>query len=74
MPTDPREVFVIHGRNDPGVPVHEAEQLVAALKKHFTTVWYLTARNEGHEFTRKANADFRFYATVAFMKTFLLNK
>jgi dipeptidyl aminopeptidase/acylaminoacyl peptidase len=69
-----KPVFVVQGRNDPGVPVREAEQMVAALKKQYTPIWYLLARNEGREFTRKPNADFQFFATVAFIKTFLLNK
>jgi dipeptidyl aminopeptidase/acylaminoacyl peptidase len=67
-----KPLFVVQGRNDPRVPVREGEQMVAALKKQRTPVWYLMARNEGHGFTRKANADFQFYATVAFMKEYLL--
>jgi dipeptidyl aminopeptidase/acylaminoacyl peptidase len=67
-----RPLFVIQGRNDPRVPVREAEQIVAALKKQKTPVWYLLGKNEGHEFSRKANADFQFFATVAFMRAHLL--
>jgi dipeptidyl aminopeptidase/acylaminoacyl peptidase len=52
--------------------VHESEQIVAALKKQKTPVWYLMARNEGHGFTKKANADFQFYATIAFIRAHLL--
>jgi dipeptidyl aminopeptidase/acylaminoacyl peptidase len=67
-----KPLLVVQGRNDPRVPVHESEQMVAALKKQHTPVWYLAARNEGHGFTKKANADFQFYATVAFVKRYLL--
>jgi hypothetical protein len=35
-------------------------------------VWYLLARDEGHGFARKANADFLFYATVEFLRESLL--
>ena len=67
-----RPLFVIQGKNDPRVPLIEAEQMVAALKKAGTPVWYLMARDEGHGFAKKTNADFQFYATVLFMREHLL--
>jgi dipeptidyl aminopeptidase/acylaminoacyl peptidase len=67
-----KPLFVIQGRNDPRVPVREAERIVAALQKQRTPVWYLLAKNEGHGFSRKNNADYQFYATIAFMRAFLL--
>jgi dipeptidyl aminopeptidase/acylaminoacyl peptidase len=45
---------------------------VAALKKRSTPVWYLMATDEGHGFTKKRNQDFQFYATVLFVKKYLL--
>jgi dipeptidyl aminopeptidase/acylaminoacyl peptidase len=69
-----RPLFVIQGKNDPRVPLIEAEQMVATLKKHDTPVWYLMAKDEGHGFAKKRNADFQFYATVMFMREFLLDK
>ncbi len=30
------------------------------------------AKDEGHGFAKKANRDFQFYASLAFMKEFLL--
>jgi dipeptidyl aminopeptidase/acylaminoacyl peptidase len=67
-----KPIFVVQGKNDPRVPVAEAEQLVAAVKKNGTPVWYLMAKDEGHGFAKKNNADFLFYATVMFMKECLL--
>jgi dipeptidyl aminopeptidase/acylaminoacyl peptidase len=67
-----KPLFVIQGKNDPRVPLAEAEQLVAAVKKNGTPVWYLMAKDEGHGFAKKNNADFLFYATVMFMKDCLL--
>ena len=67
-------LFIVHGRNDPRVPYTEAEQIVAAAKKNSVPVWYLLANNEGHGFARKANADFLFYATIAFLQETLLKK
>jgi dipeptidyl aminopeptidase/acylaminoacyl peptidase len=67
-----KPIFVVQGKNDPRVPLAEAEQLVAAVKKNGTRVWYLMAKDEGHGFAKKNNADFLFYATVMFMKECLL--
>jgi dipeptidyl aminopeptidase/acylaminoacyl peptidase len=65
-------LFVVHGKNDPRVPYTEAEQIVVAARKNGVPVWYLLADNEGHGFARKANADFLFYAMIAFMEERLL--
>ena len=67
-----KPMFIIQGKNDPRVPVTEAEQMVAALKKQGTPVWYLLAKDEGHGFAKKQNADYQFYATVRFMEEYLL--
>ncbi len=67
-----KPLFVVQGKNDPRVPIGEAEQMVAAVRKNGTPVWYLVAKDEGHGFAKKKNADFQFYATVLFMKEYLL--
>jgi dipeptidyl aminopeptidase/acylaminoacyl peptidase len=67
-----KPMFVIAGKNDPRVPVSESNQIVAALKKQGTPVWYLMAKDEGHGFQKKANRDFQFYATVEFLQEYLL--
>jgi dipeptidyl aminopeptidase/acylaminoacyl peptidase len=66
-------LLVVHGRNDPRVPVAEAEQIVQKVRANGTPVWYLMADNEGHGFARKNNADFAFYATVKFLESNLLD-
>jgi dipeptidyl aminopeptidase/acylaminoacyl peptidase len=68
-----KPMFVIAGKNDPRVPVSESDQIVAALKQQGTPVWYLMAKDEGHGFRKKVNQDFQFYATVEFLKQYLLN-
>jgi len=65
-------LLVVHGKNDPRVPVTEAEQIVQKVRTSGTPVWYLVADNEGHGFARKANADFYFYSMVAFIERYLL--
>jgi dipeptidyl aminopeptidase/acylaminoacyl peptidase len=67
-----KPLFVVQGANDPRVPKSEAEQIVATLKKQGTPVWYLLGKDEGHGFNKKRNADFLFYATVQFIRDYLL--
>jgi dipeptidyl aminopeptidase/acylaminoacyl peptidase len=67
-----KPMMVVAGQNDPRVPVSESDQIVNALKKQGTPVWYVMAKDEGHGFQKKANADFQFYATVEFLQEYLL--
>jgi len=67
-----KPLFVVQGANDPRVPKSEAEQIVATLKKQGTPVWYMLGKDEGHGFGKKRNADFLFYATVQFIRDYLL--
>lgn len=67
-----KPLFVVQGGNDPRVPRTESEQMVARVKQNGTPVWYLMATDEGHGFAKKGNVDFQFYATVVFMKAYLL--
>jgi dipeptidyl aminopeptidase/acylaminoacyl peptidase len=67
-----KPLFVVQGKNDPRVPVTEAEQMVANLKGRGTPVWYMVAADEGHGFAKKANADYQFFATIEFIRKYLL--
>ncbi len=67
-----KPLFVVQGANDPRVPKSEAEQIVATLKKEKTPVWYMLGKDEGHGFGKKKNADYMFYATVQFIRDYLL--
>jgi len=67
-----KPLFVIQGGNDPRVPRSESEQMVTAVRKNGTPVWYLMARDEGHGFAKKRNVDYQLVATVLFMEAFLL--
>jgi len=67
-----KPLFVIHGKNDPRVPLNEAEQIVETVRQNGIPVWYLMAKDEGHGFSKKPNVDFQFYATVMFIQEFLL--
>jgi len=68
-----KPLFVVQGGNDPRVPLSEAEQMVAQVKSNGSPIWYMMAKDEGHGFRKKMNADLQFYATVQFVKDFLIN-
>jgi len=67
-----KPLFVVQGKNDPRVPWTESEHMVATVKKNGGPVWYLLANDEGHGFSKKKNQDFQFYATVEFVRQYLL--
>ena len=48
-------LFVVHGANDPRVPVGEAEQIVAALRQRDVPVEYMRFADEGHGIIKRAN-------------------
>ena len=67
-----KPLFVIAGKNDPRVPASESEQMVTIVRQNGTPVWWLMAKDEGHGFAKKKNQDYQFYATVMFVKEYLL--
>lgn len=68
-----KPLFIVQGGNDPRVPRTEAEQMAVKVRSNGGTVWYLEAKDEGHGFRKKTNADFQRLATVLFIKKYLLN-
>lgn len=67
-----KPLFVVQGQNDPRVPVTEAEQMVRALRDQGGVTWYLMAKDEGHGFAKKKNADFQFVSMIQFLQEYLL--
>jgi dipeptidyl aminopeptidase/acylaminoacyl peptidase len=67
-----KPLFIVQGMNDPRVKTSEAEQMVSAVKKNGAPVWYLLAKDEGHDFANQKNIDFQFYATVLFIQDYLM--
>ena len=65
-------LFVVQGKNDPRVPLTEAEQMVKAVRDKGGTCWYLMAKDEGHGFQKKKNADYQFLSTILFYNQHLL--
>jgi len=66
-------LMVITGANDPRVPASEADQIIAAVRRHGQTVWSVLAANEGHGYVRKENVDYASLAQLLFWKTHLLD-
>jgi len=67
-----KPLFVVQGGNDPRVPLSESVQIVEAVRKNGTPVWYLMAKDEGHGFAKHKNRDFLLYSSVLFVKEYLL--
>jgi dipeptidyl aminopeptidase/acylaminoacyl peptidase len=67
-----KPLFVVQGKNDPRVPITEAEQMVKAIRDQGGSVWYLMAKDEGHGFAKKKNADFQFLSQILFLRENLL--
>ncbi len=65
-------MFIVQGANDPRVPRSESVQMVERIRANGGPVWYLEAKDEGHGFRKKSNADYQFYATVMFIREHLL--
>lgn len=68
-----KPLFVVQGKNDPRVPLSESEQMVKAIRDAGGKVWYLMAKDEGHGFAKKRNADFQFLSTILFYREHLLD-
>ena len=66
-----KPLFVVQGKNDPRVPLTESEQMVKKIRDRGGVVWYLMAKDEGHGFAKKKNADYQFLATIQFFKEHL---
>ena len=60
-------LFVVHGANDPRVPVGEAEQVVAALRKRNVPVEYLRFEDEGHGLIKRGNRLVAYPAIARFL-------
>ncbi len=60
-------MFVIHGANDPRVPVGEAEQIVQALKQRNVPVEYLRFEDEGHGLIKRSNRLVAYPAIARFL-------
>ncbi|MGE0828877.1 MAG: prolyl oligopeptidase family serine peptidase [Hyphomonadaceae bacterium] len=66
-----KPLFIVHGANDPRVPVSEAEQLLAAVRANGGEAWLMLAANEGHGFARRENQEAQREAETMFFRRVL---
>lgn len=64
-------LLVLHGANDPRVPLSEAEQLVAKLRERGIAVELIVFDDEGHGIVKLKNKLVAYAAIVAFLDTHL---
>jgi dipeptidyl aminopeptidase/acylaminoacyl peptidase len=64
-------LLVVHGRNDPRVPVHEAEQIVNTLTQLGRPVELLVFDDEGHGIIRRPNRLVAWSRAVEFLEKHL---
>jgi dipeptidyl aminopeptidase/acylaminoacyl peptidase len=69
-----KPIFAVVGKNDPRVPWTESRQILDKLNAQGTPTWFLMANDEGHGYAKKKNQDFQFYATIMFVKRYLLGE
>jgi dipeptidyl aminopeptidase/acylaminoacyl peptidase len=62
-------VLVVHGRNDPRVPVAESDALVSGIRKAGGTVTYLRFEDEGHGISKVANRAYAYRRIADFLNT-----
>ena len=64
-------LFVVHGANDPRVPVGEAEQMVAAFRERKVPVEYMRFEDEGHGLARRSNRLIAYPAIARFLDAYM---
>ena len=60
-------LMIIHGRNDPRVPLYETEQMVEAISQRGGTVEMLVFDNEGHGLSKRENKIAGYGAVARFL-------
>jgi dipeptidyl aminopeptidase/acylaminoacyl peptidase len=64
-----KPLLIGQGLNDPRVPASESEQMKFLARARGGEVWYLAAKDEGHGFRKKVNADAWRSVIVAFLQS-----
>jgi len=64
-------LLVVHGANDPRVPVSEADQIVASLRQREHPVEYLWYEDEGHKISKLKNRIDSFTKMAEFLQRYV---
>ncbi len=67
-----KPLLVVHARNDPRVKIGEADQIVAAVERNGTLVWYVRFDSDGHSLDKREHSEYEMQIEILFLKTFLL--
>ena len=67
-------LLVIHGKNDPRVPVSEAEQIVNALRSRGKVVEAIIFDDEGHGISKLHNRVRAYSAVVKFFEKYVASR
>jgi len=62
-----KPLLVVHGANDPRVPVLEAERIVSAVRRNGVPVWYIRFENEGHAYRSWEHEKYEYEAQILFL-------
>lgn len=65
-------LFIVHGANDPRVPLSEARQMFDAVREGGQEAWLMVAHDEGHGFSKRHNRDAFYRAFVLFLRQHLI--
>ncbi len=67
-------LLVIHGANDPRVPISETEQMVSRMRSLGRTVEFLRLDDEGHQIAKLKNKLVAYPMAAAFLKRHLMGE
>jgi dipeptidyl aminopeptidase/acylaminoacyl peptidase len=62
-------VLIVHGKEDPSIPIGQADELVNRLRSRGGTVWYLKATDEASRFADRRNRDGYYRAFAQFLSS-----
>ncbi|MEH7346049.1 S9 family peptidase [Bacillus sp. JJ1532] len=66
-------LMVIHGVNDPRVPIEESEQIVNKLKKRDHPITFIRIEDEGHTFSKLKNKIYAYSKLADFLEKYIGN-
>jgi dipeptidyl aminopeptidase/acylaminoacyl peptidase len=64
-------LMVLHGENDPRVPIKESEQMVNKLKDRNHPVEFIRFEDEGHNFQKLKNKSTAYKGMVQFLNRYM---
>ncbi len=68
-----RPLYVVQGANDPRVIKPESDEIVEAVRKNGVPVEYVVLPDEGHGFSKRANATKAYQSILEFLDKYLKN-